>query len=183
MLAALRKLRWLRRMPGPRLTGLGCGLLAVLLMLLAGTLDRLLPGGHSPSAYGIAFLVASAGCALWVRPTELTAAPVAMPIAFFIGLVPVGDGGTPADRLVDLVTALALDALWLYAGTLLAVLTVSARKVVLLASRAARRASDEGGAAADSHRPAAPASATPEAPAAPAAAAPGSGRPGPAAHP
>ncbi|WP_238153724.1 DUF6542 domain-containing protein [Streptomyces xinghaiensis] len=169
VLAALQKLRWLRRMPGPKFTGLGCGLLALLLMLAAGTLDRLLPGGHSPSAYGIAFLVASAVCALWVRPTELTAAPVALPIAFFVGLVPVSEGAAVADRLVDLVTALALDALWLYAGTLLAVLTVSARKVVLLASRAARRAAaDDRGTAGP------PRSATaPAAPGAPAAAAPG----------
>lgn len=180
VLAVLQKLRWLRRMPGPKLTGLGCGLLALLLMLAAGTLDRLLPGGHSPSAYGIAFLVASAVCALWVRPTELTAAPVALPIAFFVGLVPVSEGAAVADRLVDLVTALALDALWLYAGTLLAVLTVSARKVVLLASRAARRA------AADDRGTAGPprSAATPAAPGAPAAAAPGTpGTPGTATAP
>ncbi|MCC9739644.1 DUF6542 domain-containing protein [Streptomyces sp. MNU89] len=172
VLAALQKLRWLRRMPGPKLTGLGCGLLALLLMLAAGTLDRLLPGDHSPSAYGIAFLVASAVCALWVRPTELTAAPVALPIAFFVGLVPVSEGAAVADRLVDLVTALALDALWLYAGTLLAVLTVSARKVVLLASRAAQRAAaDDRGPAGPSRSATAPATA--EAPAATAPGTPG----------
>ncbi|MBQ0983718.1 hypothetical protein KBZ10_04105 [Streptomyces sp. F63] len=176
VLAALRRLRWLRRMPGPRLTGLGCGLLAIVLMLAVGTADRLLPGGHSPSGYGAAFLAAAAACALWVRPTELTAAPVAMPIAFFVGLVPVSEGASPADRLVDLVTSLALDALWLYAGTLLAVLTVSVRKVVLLASRAVRRAAADPGPA-DPRRSAAPA------PAAPAAAAPGAARPGPAPAP
>ncbi|NJQ00470.1 hypothetical protein HCK00_07945 [Streptomyces sp. PLAI1-29] len=141
MLTVLRRLRWLRRMPGPRLTGLGCGLLAVVLMVVAGTLNGLLAGA-SPDAYGVTFLVASVICALWVRPAELSAAPVAMPIAFFLGLVPMGDRGPLTDRLVELVTALATNALWLYAGTLLAVATVLLRKVVLLAARAARRAAE-----------------------------------------
>ncbi|MCG3040266.1 DUF6542 domain-containing protein [Streptomyces fenghuangensis] len=113
--------------PGARLTGLGCGLLATGAMLLAGGLDALLLDGR-PAVYGISFVLVSAVCALWVRPADLAAAPIAVPIAFTAGLVLVSGGsGGPADRLVELVTALAVHAGWLYGGTLTAVAVAVAR--------------------------------------------------------
>ncbi|MBN3930480.1 hypothetical protein IQ279_12680 [Streptomyces verrucosisporus] len=113
--------------PGARLTGLGCGLLATGAMLLAGGLDALLLGGD-PAVYGISFVLVSAVCALWVRPADLAAAPIAVPIAFTAGLVFVSGGsGGPADRLVELVTALAVHTGWLYGGTLTAVAVAVAR--------------------------------------------------------
>ncbi|PGH48450.1 DUF6542 domain-containing protein, partial [Streptomyces sp. Ru87] len=50
-------------------------------------------------------------------------------------------GGTGyADRLLNLFSALALNAGWLYAGTLAACAVAAVRKVLLLGDRAARRA-------------------------------------------
>ncbi|SFJ94380.1 hypothetical protein SAMN05192584_102339 [Streptomyces pini] len=96
-------------------------------MLLAGGLDALLLDGR-PAVYGISFVLVSAVCALWVRPADLAAAPIAVPIAFTAGLVFVSAGsGGPADRLVELVTALAVHAGWLYGGTLTAVAVAVAR--------------------------------------------------------
>ncbi|WP_436992458.1 DUF6542 domain-containing protein [Streptomyces sp. enrichment culture] len=113
--------------PGARLTGLGCGLLATGAMLLAGGLDALLLDGR-PAVYGISFVLVSAVCALWVRPADLAAAPIAAPIAFTAGLLFVSGGsGGPAERLVELVTALAVHAGWLYGGTLTAVAVAVAR--------------------------------------------------------
>ncbi|MCI0385856.1 DUF6542 domain-containing protein, partial [Streptomyces sp. CNQ085] len=113
--------------PGAHLTGLGCGLLAAGAMLLAGGLDALLLGGD-PAVYGVSFVLVSAVCALWVRPADLAAAPIAVPIAFTTGLVFVdGGSGGPAERLVELMTALAVHAGWLYGGTLTAVAVAVAR--------------------------------------------------------
>ncbi|MFH0242535.1 DUF6542 domain-containing protein [Streptomyces sp. HK10] len=113
--------------PGARLTGLGCGLLATGAMLLAGGLDALLLDSR-PAVYGISFVLVSAVCALWVRPADLAAAPIAVPIAFTAGLLFVSEGpGGPAERLMELVTALAVHTGWLYGGTLTAVAVAVAR--------------------------------------------------------
>ncbi|HCA84187.1 MAG TPA: hypothetical protein DEQ61_00960, partial [Streptomyces sp.] len=138
-LAVLHRLRWLMRMPGARLTGLGCGVLALLLALAAGAADHLLPSGL-PTVYGGVFLFAATVCALWVRPVELLAAPVAMPITFLLGLAPVTGGTDLTDRLLSLLSSLSLNADWLYAGTLLACTIVAVRKLLLMAERAALRA-------------------------------------------
>ncbi|MGK5501600.1 DUF6542 domain-containing protein, partial [Streptomyces sp. URMC 125] len=126
--------------PGARLTGLGCGLLAVGAMVAAGGLDALLLNGLS-LPYGISFVLVSAVCALWVRPADLAAAPIAAPIAFTAGLPFLGSGpGGAADRLVDLVSALAVNAGWVYGGTLAALLVVLARGGTVRRGRGGRRA-------------------------------------------
>ncbi|PJE96603.1 hypothetical protein CUT44_16265 [Streptomyces carminius] len=115
------------RPSGARLTGLGCGLLAVGAMTAAGGLDALLLGGD-PAVYGICFVLVSAVCALWVRPAELLAAPVAAPIAFTAGALFLGDEADgAAGLLVELVTVLAVNAGWVYGGTLTAVAVVLVR--------------------------------------------------------
>ncbi|NGO71569.1 hypothetical protein G5C65_25110 [Streptomyces sp. SB3404] len=107
-------------MPAPRLTGLGTGVFAGLLMALWGGLDGLLMAS-SADAYGGFFVLVCAAAALWVRPAELYAAPVAAPLAFTVGLLCVGGPGHGiGSRLQQVFTNLALQAGWLYAGTLLA---------------------------------------------------------------
>ncbi|WTI64313.1 hypothetical protein OG416_12475 [Streptomyces longwoodensis] len=127
-----------RRPPHARLTALGLGVLTLALMLGLGFLDRWL-GGASLTAYGVLFLPVSVLTALWVRPGDLLVAPVVLPIAFAVGLFPVADGdGGPGSYAMGLLTALATQAGWLYAGTLVAALLVLARRVVLVAHRRAR---------------------------------------------
>jgi hypothetical protein len=129
----------LRRLPGPRLTGLGCGLLASLLMLTVGGLDWLMLDG-SPTAYGVLFLPVCAACALWVRPADLVTAPISAPIAFSAGLFPIAGGsGGLGGQLMSVFTLLALHAGWLYSGTLVATLIVIVRKARLLGGKAAAR--------------------------------------------
>ncbi|MFF3936410.1 DUF6542 domain-containing protein [Streptomyces phaeofaciens] len=118
-----------RRLPNPRLTGLGSGLFGSAVMFALGGLDLLLFGA-SLTVYGVLFLPVCVLTALWVRPGDLLAPPVVMPIAFAVGLLPVADGGNgAAARLMGLVTALATQAGWLYAGTLAAAVTILVRGV------------------------------------------------------
>ncbi|WP_449476717.1 DUF6542 domain-containing protein [Streptomyces abikoensis] len=133
-------LRGLGRLPAPRLTGLGGGLLTTLWMLGAGWLDSL--GSGSPAFYGICFLLGGTVCALWVRPADLATAPVAAPIAFAVGAVPLvgaagpaGAGGGVGSRVMGLVTLLSLNAGWLYAGTLLTALVALLRRIALVRRR------------------------------------------------
>ncbi|MEU3823428.1 DUF6542 domain-containing protein [Streptomyces sp. NPDC030392] len=124
-----------RRLPHPRLTGLGGGLFAAASMLAVGFLDRLLFGG-SPFVYGLLFLPVSAATALWVRGADLVTAPISVPIAFAVGVVPIagGEGGFGGHAMA-LVTALAVHAGWLYGGTLVAGLITCVRKVRLMGRR------------------------------------------------
>ncbi|MEU4873754.1 DUF6542 domain-containing protein [Streptomyces sp. NPDC021608] len=116
-----------RRLPGPRLTGLGGGLFSGALMFVLGCLDQVLFGA-SLTVYSVLFLPVCVLTGLWVRGAELLAAPVVAPIAFAFGLLPVARSGDGAgERLAGLVTALATQVGWLYGGTLLAGLTVLAR--------------------------------------------------------
>ncbi|MGV9841252.1 DUF6542 domain-containing protein [Streptomyces fungicidicus] len=119
-----------RRLPNPRLTGLGSGLFCGLVMLLLGLLTEALFGA-SPTVYGVLFLPVCVLTALWVREGDLLIAPVVVPIAFAVGLVPVADegGGGTLDRLMGMVTGLATQAGWLYGGTLVASVLVIARRV------------------------------------------------------
>ncbi|MFJ6741053.1 DUF6542 domain-containing protein [Streptomyces sp. NPDC091279] len=128
----------LRRLPNPRLTGLGGGLFCGAVMVLLGLLDGLLLG--SLTAYSVLFVPVCLVTAAWVRRGDLLTAPVVAPIAFALGLLPVaeGDGGF-LGRLMGLVTALATQAGWLYGGTLLAGIVVLARRVALLRERTDRR--------------------------------------------
>ncbi|MFE5485846.1 DUF6542 domain-containing protein [Streptomyces sp. NPDC056527] len=125
----------LRRLPNPRLTGLGAGLFASATMLLLGLLDQLLLDG-SPLAYGLLFLPVSALTALWVRTADLVTAPISVPIAFAVGVVPIAGGtGGFGGQAMAVVTALAVQAGWLYGGTLVAGLITCVRKVRHMARR------------------------------------------------
>ncbi|MFP1629197.1 DUF6542 domain-containing protein [Streptomyces sp. 5K101] len=133
----------LRRLPNPRLTGLGAGLFGAAVMLALGSLDWLLLDG-SAVAYGLLFLPVSALTALWVREADLVMAPVIVPIAFAVGIVPIsgGDGGFGGQTMA-VVTALAVHAGWLYGGTLVAGLITCVRKVRMMGRR--RRRTRPGG--------------------------------------
>ncbi|WP_407698424.1 DUF6542 domain-containing protein [Streptomyces cyaneochromogenes] len=128
-----------RRFPNPRLTGLGGGLFCGAVMMLLGYLDALLFGA-SLTVYSVLFLPVCVLTAVWVRGGDLVTAPVVLPIAFAVGLVPVADnGGGISGHLMGIFTALATQAGWLYGGTLIAGLVVTVRKVRLIARRAAAR--------------------------------------------
>ncbi|TRV79542.1 hypothetical protein FKN01_09520 [Streptomyces sp. 130] len=128
----------LRRLPNPRLTGIGAGLFAAAAMFLVGCLDRLL-FGESPVVFGLLFLPVSALTALWVRPADLVTAPISVPIAFALGIVPISGGtGGLGGQTMAVVTALAVHAGWLYGGTLVAGLIASVRKVRLMRARQRR---------------------------------------------
>ncbi|MET8753584.1 DUF6542 domain-containing protein [Streptomyces sp. NPDC059104] len=131
-----------RRLPRPRLTGLGGGLFACVAMLLAAGISWLL-FDSSLFAYGLLFLPVAAATAAWVRPADLVTAPVAVPIAFAAGVWPVSGGsGGVGGQLMGVVSALSLHAGWLYAGTLVAALIALARRAALSGRRrAARRSS------------------------------------------
>lgn len=129
----------LRRMPAPKLTGLGCGLLSTLALLAFAALDELLLDG-AQTPYGVFFVLVAFCAGLWVRPYDLIAAPVALPIAFTLGAVPIEHGAGGFGGLVmGVFSVLALSAGWLYAGTLVCVFLALVRKVVLIARRRASR--------------------------------------------
>lgn len=119
------------RLPAPRLTGLGVGVFSSLLMAAAGGLSGLLPFG-APVLYGCVFVLACVAGALWVRPAELFAAPVAAPLAYTVGQFFTGGPGSGLSGLLqDVFTGLALHALWLYAGTLCCLVLVLVRRVLI----------------------------------------------------
>ncbi|MFJ9056633.1 MULTISPECIES: DUF6542 domain-containing protein [unclassified Streptomyces] len=119
----------LRRFPNPRLTGIGAGLFAALTMFLLACADRVLLGS-SELVYGLLFLPVSALTALWVRPADLVTAPIIVPIAFAVGVIPVAGGtGGFGGQTMAVVTALAVHAGWLYGGTLVAGLIATVRKI------------------------------------------------------
>ncbi|MDX2912282.1 hypothetical protein PV517_26810 [Streptomyces griseiscabiei] len=133
-----------RRMPNPRLTGLGCGLFSGVAMFVLAGLDRLLFGA-SAVLYGVLFLLVSALSAVWVRGGDLASAPVVVPIAFAVGLPLLAEGeGGLGGHLMALVTALAMQAGWLYGGTLVAGVIVTVRKLRLMARRAGERERERG---------------------------------------
>ncbi len=106
-------------------------------MFLLGGLCAVLFGA-SLTAYGVLFLPVCVLTAVWVRRGDLMTAPVVVPIAFAVGLLPVADGdGGAGGKLMGLVTALATQAGWLYGGTLVAGLIVIARRVRLVHRRRA----------------------------------------------
>jgi hypothetical protein len=89
--------------------------------------------------YGVLYLLVSALTAVWVRRVDLVTAPIVVPIGFAVGMLPfVDDDGGVAGRLMGLVTGLAVEAGWLYGGTLVAGLIVTVRKVRLMNRRAGR---------------------------------------------
>lgn len=128
----------LRRFPAPRLTGLGAGLFASIAMLLIGSLDWLLFDG-SAVVYGIFYLPVCALTALWVREADLVTAPISVPIAFAVGVVPIagGEGGI-GGQIMAVVTSLAVHAGWLYGGTLVAGVITCVRKFRAMGRRKRR---------------------------------------------
>ncbi|MFE3325156.1 DUF6542 domain-containing protein [Streptomyces sp. NPDC059176] len=125
----------LRRFPNPRLTGLGAGLFASAVMLVIGSLDWLLFDG-SAVVYGLLFLPVSALTALWVRGADLVTAPISVPIAYAVGVVPISGGaGGIGGQVMAVVTALAVQAGWLYGGTLVAGVITTVRKIRLMNRR------------------------------------------------
>ncbi|MET7357182.1 DUF6542 domain-containing protein [Streptomyces sp. NPDC005562] len=127
--------RTLRRIPNPRLTGLGSGLFCAAVMFLFACLLRLIADG-SVVAYGVLFVPVAALTALWVRPADLVSAPVGVPIAFAAGVLPIAGGtGGLGGQFMGLVTTLAFYAGWLYGGTLLAGLIVTVRRIKLMTRR------------------------------------------------
>ncbi|MCC5480715.1 hypothetical protein LMU33_37600 [Streptomyces sp. JA03] len=126
------------RLPGPRLTGLGSGLFCTLVMFLLGCLDALLLDGALP-VYGVLFVPVCVLTALWVRAGDLLTAPVVVPIAFAVGLIPVTDGGGGLlGSLMGLFTGLATQCGWLYGGTLVAGVIVLVRRVLWVRRRRRR---------------------------------------------
>ncbi|MFI5981662.1 DUF6542 domain-containing protein [Streptomyces sp. NPDC051555] len=124
-----------RRLPRPKLTGLGGGLFACAAMVLAAGIDWLIFDA-SLLGYGLLFMPVAAATALWVRPADLITAPIAAPIAFTAGVWPIAGGsGGFGGQLMGVVTALSLHAGWLYAGTLIAGLIAVVRKAVLIGRR------------------------------------------------
>ncbi|MFI8358813.1 DUF6542 domain-containing protein [Streptomyces sp. NPDC085612] len=124
-----------RRLPRPRLTGLGGGLFACTAMVLVGGVCWLL-FSSSLFVYGLLFPPVAAATALWVRPADLITAPIGVPIAFAAGVWPISGGsGGFGGQLMGLVSALSLHAGWLYAGTLVAALIALVRKAVLIGRR------------------------------------------------
>ncbi|MCJ1677908.1 hypothetical protein MTF65_11250 [Streptomyces sp. APSN-46.1] len=124
-----------RRLPRPKLTGLGGGLFACVAMLLVAGIAWLI-FGSSLFVYGLLFLPVAAATALWVRPADLITAPISVPIAFAAGVWPISGGsGGFGSQVMGVVSALSLHAGWLYAGTLVAALIVLVRKAVLIGKR------------------------------------------------
>ncbi|MFG2878545.1 DUF6542 domain-containing protein [Streptomyces sp. NPDC048337] len=124
-----------RRLPRPRLTGLGGGLFACAGMVLAGGISWLL-FDSSLFVYGLLFVPVAAAAALWVRPADLITAPISAPIAFAAGAWSISGGsGGFGGQLMGLVSVLSLHAGWLYAGTLVAALIAVVRKAVLIGRR------------------------------------------------
>ncbi|MER6693344.1 DUF6542 domain-containing protein [Streptomyces minutiscleroticus] len=128
----------MRRLPNPRLTGLGSGLFCVASMFALAYLDLLLFDA-SLTVYGVLFLPVCVLTAVWVRRADLVTAPVAVPIAFAFGALPLAEGDGFGDRLMGLVTALAMHAGWLYGGTLVAGVIATVRKIRLMGRKSAAR--------------------------------------------
>jgi len=133
--AAVRRLRTAPR-PRPRLTGLGTGALVMVVTVLGGAADSLLFDGPGVF-FGLVFVAVSVAGAVYVRPYDLVAAPVAAPIAFAVGIVATADsgGGGLVGHLLGVFTGLALMTGWLYTGTVLAALIVAVRALRLPSRR------------------------------------------------
>lgn len=145
--------RTLLRPAGPRLTAAGGGVLAGAVMLGTGAFVQVVME-TAPVFFGVVFLVLSVCCALWVRPADVAAAPIAMPIAFAAGTLAIGEGsGGLTSHVMAAGTTLALEAPWLYGGTLLAAAVALLRHFALLAVRRSPAGGPFGGPGAGSGEP------------------------------
>ncbi|WP_406725711.1 DUF6542 domain-containing protein [Streptomyces sp. GD-15H] len=120
-----------RHLPNLRLTGLGGSLFCGFVMLTLGFLVALL-FGEVQTVYGVLFLPVCVLTALWVREGDLLTAPVIVPIAFALGLLPMVDDGGSGGWLMGMVTGLATQAGWLYGGTLVAGAIVLGRRMRMI---------------------------------------------------
>ncbi len=120
-----------------RLTAVGTGVLAVAGTLAVAAVDRLLFDGLG-TLFGLGYLVICFQLAVRVRLADLPAAPISGPIAFAAALLLLGPVSSPGvtGQVLALATGLALRAGWLFTGTGLAVVIVTAR---FLAQRRIRR--------------------------------------------
>jgi hypothetical protein len=92
-----------------------------------------------------------------VRRADLVSAPVAVPVGFAAGVLPLCDGtGGFSGRMVGLFTALAMNAGWLYGGTLIAGMIATVRKIRLMRRQAVARQRGAGTAARGTGRGTAP---------------------------
>lgn len=128
-----RPLRLARlRRAEPRLTGLGTFVFLTLTALAGGAADSLITG-EPGTLFGVVFLVACLAAGMFVRPYDLSAAPVSAPIAFTVALAVTADGGGGfSGHVMGLLTGLATLTGWLYGGTVGAALIAAARKVALV---------------------------------------------------
>jgi hypothetical protein len=122
----------------PRLTGLGIWVSITLITVAGGAADSVFFGGPG-TLFGPVFVAACVTGGLWVRPYDLSVAPISAPIAFALALVLTADtvNGGLSGHVMGLLTGLALQTGWLYAGTLCAAVIVAVRK--LAAVRRERR--------------------------------------------
>ncbi|MGW4381114.1 DUF6542 domain-containing protein [Kitasatospora sp. NPDC004531] len=121
-----------RRAGGPptRLTAVGTGVVAAVGTLAFAAVDRLAFGGLGV-LFGLGYLVVCFQLAVRVRYPDLPAAPICGPIAFAAALVllqPVATDGVTG-QIVALAGGLALRAGWLFGGTGLAAVIVTARYI------------------------------------------------------
>ncbi|MDX3238258.1 hypothetical protein PV392_21720 [Streptomyces sp. ME03-5709C] len=125
----LLRLARLRRTE-PRLTGLGTFVFLTLTALAGGAADCLITG-EPGTLFGVVFLLACLAAGVFVRPYDLSAAPVSAPIAFTVALAVTagGEGGGFTGHVMGLLTGLATLTGWLYGGTVGAAMIVAARKV------------------------------------------------------
>jgi hypothetical protein len=116
--------------PGTKLTGFGTGVVVSVITVLGGALNRLFSDDLG-AFFGVVFVAASLGGALWVRSADLAAAPVCAPIAFALAVAVTGDGGGGGvlGRIAATVTGLAMQTGWLYTGTLVAAVVAAARRI------------------------------------------------------
>jgi hypothetical protein len=103
---------------------------------LGGVVDSMLSGGPGV-LFGLVFVAVSVAGALYVRPYDLLAAPVAAPIAFAVGIALTADSGAGGlvGHLLGIFTGLATMTGWLYTGTALAAVITGVRALRLPSRR------------------------------------------------
>ncbi|WP_157536322.1 DUF6542 domain-containing protein [Kitasatospora mediocidica] len=140
--AGVARLRWKLKLPlgrsgqqarsgrPARLTAIGTGVLTLAGTVAAAGVDQLLFDGLGV-VFGLGFVAVCFQAAVRVRSADLLAAPISGPIAFALALLLLGPVASPGvvGQVVALATGLALRADWLFAGTGLAALIVTARFV------------------------------------------------------
>ncbi|KRV47031.1 hypothetical protein AQ490_09750 [Wenjunlia vitaminophila] len=104
------------------MTSAGTGVVLLLLSLAAGVADAQ-TGDDYGFLFGVGFVAACLVTTVWVRRSDVVAAPVCAPLAYAVALAvttPSDDEGL-LQRAVTVATDLAVNADWLYAGTAVAV--------------------------------------------------------------